>query len=243
MINTVFSICFLISLLLLSGCVMTDTAPELQSAKVPTRAPLDGIWTGEFDIGGKGPYDFTAVHINDRAYAFSQRAKAVCVGTVALEGENYISEYILFALDGGPFDSAVITGKLTEGNKIDSRFATKRGGETGALHLTYNPVYDSPSSLTAVRGNWSYTDEDGLTTQFTIQDEGILKGIDSVGCEYSGYLGLIEPAYNAYQVQVEITSCGSVEGEYEGISFVSEEQLNVHLVNQRYGLYFVFDSE
>jgi len=35
---------------------------------VAQSSPLDGIWIGEFDIRGRGPYDFTAVHLQDRAY-------------------------------------------------------------------------------------------------------------------------------------------------------------------------------
>lgn len=240
----IFTTCWLVGYLLIGGCtVTTGTGSGLQSAQAPMRTSLDGIWKGEFDIGGRGPYDFIALHVRDKAYAFSRRAKTVCVGTVALEGKHYTSEYILFALDGGPFDSAVITGELTEEGEITSRFLTKRGGETGKIKLTYSPVYDLPSSFAATQGSWSYTDRDGLTTDFAIQREGVIEGHDSIGCKYVGYLEIVDPAYNAYQVKVEITSCGSVDGKYEGISFVSEERLNMHLVNQKYGLYFVFESK
>lgn len=239
----IFTACFLVGHLSMGGCKVTNTGTGLQSAQAPMRTSLDGIWEGEFDIGGKGPYDFTAVHIRDKAYAFSRSAKAVCVGTVGLEGKHYTSEYMLFVLDGGPFDSAVITGELTEKGEITSHFLTKRGSEAGMLKLAYDPVYDSLSSFTVTQGNWSYTDKDGLITEFVIQEEGAIEGRDSIGCKYAGYLEIIDPAHNAYQVKVEVASCGSVDGKYEGISFMSEEQLNMLLVNQRYGLYFVFDSK
>ncbi len=230
-------------LFVLNGCATTDTEANIKAAA--PRAPLDGIWTGEFefDSGNRGQYDFTAVHLAAKAYAFSQRAKAVCIGSVQLQADNYASEYVLYALDGGPFDVATLTGKLTEGNKIASRFVTQNGGESGVLELTYNPIYNLPSSLSATQGGWSYTDGDGLTTEFLIQEAGTITGHDSIGCAYQGHLSIIDPSYNAYQIQVEITACGSVGGNYAGISFMQDRRLNVHLVNRRYGLFFAFSPK
>ena len=236
--------------LLLYGCAMTVSESDSLSAETVEMtpsirgAPLDGIWTGKFEFdSGKGPFDFTAVHLNDKAFAFSRSAKAVCIGTVALDGSAYTSEYILFALDGGPFDTAMLTGQFVENNKISSRFATRHGGSTGELHLAYDLLYDVPSSLTAIQGNWSYTDADGLTTEFAIQSDGTLTGRDSVDCEYSGRIEIINPAHNAYRIQTQITACDSVNGLYEGVLFTSDPHLNVHLVSQHYGFYFLFSPD
>ena len=225
------------------GCATTPNTDNVKNAEVPKRAPLDGIWMGEFDISGKGPYDFTVVHLDGKAYAVSLRAKAMCVGTVKLDGENFISKYILFELDGGPFDWATITGKLKEKNQIASHFVTLNGGDTGALNLSYNPIYDTPSSLSITQGNWSFTDNDGLTTELFIEEKGTVTGKDSDGCEYLGYLDIINPAYNVYQIKVEISQCSSVDGEYEGVSYITNDQLNVHITNNKYGLFYAFDHE
>ena len=228
---------------LIYGCATTNSESETQVAEVPERAPLDGIWAGEFDIQGRGPYDFTAVHINGHAFAYSPGAKALCVGTVKLDGENTISKYALFALDGGPFDLATITGKLKDENKIYSHFVTLNGGDTGALNISYDPIYDSPSSLQLTSGDWTYTDRDDLTTEFNIETEGTLTGQDSVGCEYLGYVDLINPAYNVYKMKLEVTECSSVNGEYEGVSFIQDNQLSVQIANQQYALFFLFDRK
>ena len=225
------------------GCANTNNSADNQEIVYPERAPLDGIWMGEFDIGGKGPYDFTVLHIDGKAYAVSLNAKAMCVGTAKIDGENFISKYILFALDGGPFDWATITGKLKDENQIASHFVTLNGGDTGALNLAYNPIYDTPSSLGLTQGNWSFTDKDGLTTEILIEEKGTVSGYDSDGCEYLGYLDIINPAFNAYQIKLEISQCSSVDGEYEGVSFVENGQLNVHITNEKYALYFIFDHE
>lgn len=232
-------ICFSI----LSGCTTTDTKPTDKVSAISVRAPLDGIWIGEFDIGGRGPYDFTAVHIGESAFAFSQKAKAICVGTVKLDGENYISKYLLFALDGGPFDWATITGKLKEDNQIASHFVTLNGGDTGALNITYNSIYELPSSLDSTAGDWTYTDRDDLTTEFLIETNGTVIGNDSANCEYLGYIDIINPIFNVYKMKLEVTECDSVNGEYEGISFLQDEQLSVQIANQKYALFFAFSRK
>ncbi len=233
-----YSVFLIICFLFIIGCAVTTN--EAQVENIPDRKPLDGIWSGEFDIGGRGPYDFTAVHINGHAFAYSLGAKAQCVGTVKLDGENYISKYALFALDGGPFDAATITGKLKEETRINSHFVTLNGGDTGALNIVYDAVYDTASSLQLTAGQWTYTDRDNLTTTLSIAPEGTIAGTDSDGCAYLGYVDLINPAYNVYKMKVEITECSSVNGEYEGVSFIKDDLLNVQIANEKYALFFAF---
>lgn len=225
------------------GCATSPSYDnKTQEVDFPERKPLDGIWIGEFDIGGRGPYDFTSLHLDGEAYAVSLGAKAICVGTVKLDGKNVISQYLLFALDGGPFDRATITGKLKENEKIVSHFVTLNGGDTGALNLEYNQAYDTHSSFKLTQGGWSFTDDDGLMTKILIEDQGTLSGNDSDGCEYLGYLDIINPAFNAYHAKIQISECGSVDGEYEGVSYLKDDRLNLHITNKQYGLFYVFSQ-
>lgn len=233
-------LCLAMCLWLFSGCTATHVDSNERASALPPRAPLDGIWTGEFDIGDKGPYDFTAVHIDGRAYAYSQRAKAMCVGTVELDGEKYTSRYALFVLDGGPFDLAMLTGRAKEQDEITSHFVTMNGGDTGALNLAYDATYDTPSSLEMTAGVWSYTDRDNLTTEFSIEPGGMIKGRDSDNCEYRGQMGMFHPDHNAYKITVEVSECSSVNGAYEGVSFMVEDRLSVQIANARYALFFAF---
>ncbi len=209
--------------------------------------PLDGIWTGEFDIRGRGPYDFTAIHLNEKAYAYSLKAKAMCVGTLAFDGEHAIHKYILFELDGGPFDWATITGTLKKNeqnqNLLASHFKTLNGGDTGALDIAYNEIYNQPSSLELTQGEWTYTDRDNLTTNFSVDKQGTIVGSDSDGCEFLGYMDIINPKQNAYRIKVEIKECSSANGEYEGVSFIADSTLTVQIANSQYALFYAFDRK
>jgi len=234
------------ALIVLNGCATSNVTKDTEDPELKLRAPLDGIWIGEFDIRGRGPYDFTAVHLQDKAYAFSLKAKAMCVGTLEFDGKYILNKYVLFALDGGPFDWANLTGTLEDNGEnpktISTYFKTLNGGDTGALKVSYSEIYDQPSSLVYVKGDWSYTDRDQLTSTISINEEGVLTGQDSDGCEYLGYLDIIDPQYNAYRTKLEVSECGSVNDEYEGVAFINENTLAVQIANNKYALFYAFEK-
>ena len=232
------------TILLLVSCTTSNVTNNVSVESIPN-SPLDGIWTGAFDIRGKGPYDFTAIHLNDKAYAYSLKAKAMCIGTLTFDGEHSFHKYVLFVLDGGPFDWASITGTLKKNeegqNSLESHFKTLNGGDTGALNVTYNKTYEQSSSLRKTHGEWSYTDREGLSTDITIDENGKLLGSDTDGCEYSGSIDIINPNYNVYKINIDIKECSSVSGKYEGVSFLSEGVLSTQIANSQYALYFAFE--
>ncbi|QMU60254.1 MAG: hypothetical protein GKR92_00505 [Gammaproteobacteria bacterium] len=247
LIKLKITILILSAYIVLNGCVISNVTKDTEDPELKLRAPLDGIWIGEFDIRGKGPYDFTAVHLQDKAYAFSLNAKAMCVGTLEFDGKHVLNKYVLFALDGGPFDWANLTGTFEDDGEnpktISTYFKTLSGGDTGALKVAYSELYDKSSSLEYLKGNWSYTDRDQLTSTIFIDEEGVLTGHDSDGCEYLGYLDLINPRYNVYRAKLEVIECGSVNDEYEGVAFINENTLAVQIANKKYALFYAFEKK
>ncbi len=231
---------------LLVACANKNVTDE-NSRDTIAKGPLDGIWTGEFDIRGRGPYDFTVIHLNDKAFAYSLKAKAMCLGTLKFDGENTFHEYVLFALDGGPFDWANVTGTLKNNEKgqklLASHFKTLNGGDTGALNIIYNEIYDQSSSLEAAQGEWMYTDRDELTTNISIDEKGTIVGDDSDGCAYIGYVDIINPNYNVYKINIEIKECGSTNGVYEGVSFFADDVFKLQIANPQYALYYAFERK
>ena len=244
-LKTFFFYLILSCFIFATSCTTSNVTNENTEPEFQPRAPLDGIWIGEFDIRGRGPYDFTAVHLGDKAYAYSLKAKAMCIGTLSFDGKYILNKYVLFALDGGPFDWANLTGVLhvdEDSKRISTYFKTLNGGDTGALSVAYSKLYDQPSSLTYTQGDWSYTDRDELTTTISINEEGVLMGKDTDGCEYLGYLGILNPQYNVYQTKLEVSECSSVNDEYEGVAFVDENSLTVQIANKKYALFYAFEK-
>ena len=225
---------------LAGACVSKPLEVSSQDSTHFSRVSLDGIWRGDFDIEGRGPFDFTALHVNGRAYAYSRRAGALYSGSVETDGETFTSTYMLFLRGGFPLDVAVITGEVKEENRITSRFVTMNGRNTGALDLVYDAAYDTSSSLARLSGVWSSMDGNDQTVEFRIDPKGQIQGHDSRGCEYLGKLDIINPAHNAYRVEVRVRGCESVAGDYEGASFMEEDRLSVLVSNANRALFFQF---
>jgi len=246
MLKFSYYILLIIYVTLLAGCSRVTSVTSLENHQLEEYEPLDGIWKGEFDIRGRGPYDFTAVHLQDRAYAYSLKAKAMCVGTLSFDGKHILNKYVLFALDGGPFDWANLTGSLEEndagGKTISTYFKTLNGGDTGALKVSYSRLYNQPSSLEYIQGDWTFTDRDELTSSISINSEGDLTGIDTDGCGFLGNLEVINSKYNVYRTKFEVSECGSVNDEYEGVAFIDEETLVVQIANKKYALFYAFEK-
>ena len=221
----------------LVGCATSEVQNTEQS--YPDKTELDGIWVGSFDIRGRGPYDFYAIHVGEKSTAVSHKAKAMCVGQVKQDGGHYYSKYNLYALDGSPFDYARLTGEIKQG-EIISYFKTLNGGDTGRMVLNYSDIYERPSSLELLEGDWRFTDRDGLAFEVNIEN-GKIVGKDSDDCHYQGQVSLINPKYNAYTVQMTISNCASVNGVYEGLSYLDQHEstfLRIDIGNENYGFHY-----
>ncbi len=233
------------SLILLSLWICVScTSVEHKQANVEylEKQAIDGIWNGGFDINGRGGYDFHAIHVQGRTTAVSYKAKAICIGSVEGGKGLYLSNYMLYSLDGAPFDSARLTGYLKE-RKIESHFRTLNGGDIGAMNLEYNPIYEKPSNVSLMEGDWQFVDRDGLTINVSILD-GQWSGQDSDDCQYQGSMAVINPQYNAYDVTLTISSCASVNGEYQGLAYLDEgDILRVDALNELYGFHFDFEKQ
>ena len=227
--------------------VLACVAPTKEAIETPPteKSLLDGIWRGSFDIRGRGPYDFQVIHINGRSTAVSNKAKAICVGNVRLDGEYYTAKYQLYSLDGAPFDQATITGVLSDGI-IDSHFVTMNGGDTGSLKISYDEIYEQDSSLEKVAGKWSFTDRDGLTIDMAIDATGVIQGTDSDECKYAGQVKIINANYNVYEIVLAIGNCDSVSGDYQGLSYLDSQEVDyfrIDITNEFYGFHYDLQKE
>lgn len=236
-----------LSVLVLLAPLMACTSQDVRDTEgekaqvVVQKAPLDGIWVGSFDIRGRGPFDFYAIHVGERSTAVSHKAKAMCVGQVKQNEDYYYAKYNLYALDGSPFDYARLTGEIKQG-QIKSHFTTLNGGDTGSMELNYSDLYDQPSSLESLEGLWDFIDRDGLVFNLSIT-QGVISGADSDDCKYTGNISLISAQYNAYDVDLEISNCDSVNGEYKGLSYIDNigsTYLRVDVGNESYGFHYDF---
>lgn len=232
--------------LIVWACVFLVSCSQIeQSKEITDNKILDGIWTGQFDINGRGPYDFLTMQFDGRSYAWSIRAKTLCVGEVGLVDGQYSARYRLFAMDGGPFDQAQITGDFEHDGSIASEFITQKGGDSGRIHMDTSAQYGKVTELAAMEGIWGFVDRDGLAIESSFDREGNFFASDSADCVYTGRVSPLNPEYNIYSVHLSIGECLSVNGEYAGMGFFDGDtdvlnHFKMTVIGEGYGFYFDF---
>jgi hypothetical protein len=92
--------------------------------------------------------------------------------------------------------------------------------ETGEYYPQYDAaIYEQPSSLAAVSGSWTIRNLSGAATgTVVVNGNGSFFGSDILGCRYSGTFTIIDSRYNAYRVNLNVSTCGAANGAYEGLA-------------------------
>ena len=110
--------------------------------------------------------------------------------------------------DGSTYGTGTLTATIQARSTISATvtFTTAKGTSLGSqpLSLTYNALYDSGSSLSAISG--TYTDAADSST-ITISTTGVIFSEDVSGCVLNGQVFLIDTSYDAYQISYTFSSC------------------------------------
>ena len=213
-------------------------APTLAAGSASPQ-PLDGLWRGLFDINGRGQYDFTALHVGSRVAAYSVASNVVYRGAVVGDEGSYRSRMAMYIRNGSLFGAVQLDGTVArQARSIVARFRTS-ARETGTLGLTYDELFERRVTLPTLAGRWEHASEK-LSLNFAVGPDGNLRGADSAGCSYDGAMREIRPGINAFDVQLEIASCGDADGRYDGMLHVGDARDTLHLsvTSNRFGMYY-----
>ena len=203
---------------------------------------LDGLWSGEFDIKGQGPHDFTALYMGGTVSAYSVSSNVVYRGTVVGDEQTYQSNMSMFIRDGSLFGTVKLNGTVSEqATVITARYLTT-GEDTGTLTLNYDPLFERAIDFTELTGLWEYI-SDQLSISINVTPTGQIKGTDSAGCNYYGTLKKIRSDINALSVNLELASCSTTDGYYTGMAHVGDtkaqnDTLHLHVTGDHFGLYY-----
>jgi hypothetical protein len=123
----------------------------------------------------------------------------------------------------------------------DGLFTCAYSGKPGTFgvdfEVYYNfALYERTSSLSRVNGEWSGLDFG--TTQnkvvFTLTaTDGILAGKTMNGCEMTGTIAVIDPAFNMYDITLQLDKdlCAGLAGNYTGLAILDDRVLDDGLVD------------
>jgi len=185
-----------------------------------------GIWVGQIVAPGDVQPVLAVTTDAGEFRVLGVTTEAQFAGTMTVTGNSGTGTGLAWAADGTTWDdgsvltSLGITATITERTQINGDW-TAGSGETGTLTLAYDDVHARPSSLASLAATWFFTD--GAYSLFlSIDGNGDISGSDTDGCVFSGSSFIPDAAFNTYALTIDLSSCGALNGRYEGLAFLTD---------------------
>ena len=219
-----------ISLAVLAACGGGGGSSE-PAANLPVPdASVGGIWVGTTtDNVSTEPQFFLGVSTDDGRFRFlSADTLGQFVGTFSADGTSLSGSGVGIApvgstwLDNSTTIDINMSGTISERASMSGNWSGGTG-ETGTFSFVYDGIYARGSALSTVAGSWVSLDElDNPIGSITIDSAGRMDAQDAAGCLYSGDVSIINASYNAYDLDLTVTSCGNFDGVYSGLAVVAD---------------------
>ena len=201
----------------------------------PPPAPMTpgGIWNGQ---------TVTAGSTDDIACVVAENLEFACVitdtvtpnviassqGTVQIaSGDQVSGSGTLYAVpgftlnDGSTVAALTITGgTVSERNTLD--LTIDAAGTTTTVSTTFDAIYNRGSDLATITAIYSVFDIFGDPSSFVIDAAGVITGQSNAGCVLNGQVTIIDATFNAYDVALDIASCGGLNGTYDGLGLTQD---------------------
>ena len=121
-------------------------------------------------------------------------------------------------IDGSTRTSGTLTATVVERTSIDGSWSLNTG-ETGTITMSYNVLYERGSDLARTVGSWM----DSFGVVYSVDATGDIFAQDAVGCVYDGAVDIIRAPYNAYRVDLTVSSCPGADGNYSGLGVLADD--------------------
>jgi hypothetical protein len=211
-----------------SGGGASATPPSTPAG--PTVNPT-GIWDIKDTVNGK-PVTEVALIAGGNYFALASADQFGCEditgGTYAIDGSTFKGSGALVLMNScnapngqGGYLPYTLSGYMaTAGLNLSFVVGAILVPTLGA---TMDPLYNEPSSLTKLAGNWN---DAGNT--LTINADGTFFEQQSSGCVVSGAYTIIDATHNLYGVSLQIANCSSsVAGiAFNGLGYLDDSNPN-----------------
>lgn len=212
-------------------------------AVTPVTRSIGGIWFGALAWGASAPSpagttaarvltaetgEFRIVMTSDPNWEmetlFSNQSEQIS-GTFRYSGENLVT--IGDAIATMPLGPDNLTGDHFGDFTMWGRFGSHifsgsfQSGYTsflersGTIAFTYYSIYERPSSLAILAGNFSTT-----SASLTIDSQGVIFFQSAAdGCTGNGQAGIIDSRYNMYRLTITVGNCTGIDAVRNGLTF------------------------
>jgi|SRR5579863_224107 len=159
-------------------------------------------------------------------------------GTYAVDGNSFTGSGVMQLMNScnAPNGQNYLPYTLVNGYLLNSglNLIFDAGGTlVPTLGATLDPLYNEPSSLTKLAGNW---DDAGNT--MTLNPDGTFFEQQASGCVVNGAFSIIDATHNLYGVSLEITNCTSSSAgiAFTGLGYLNDSNPNAwHLLAELSG--------
>ncbi len=235
---------------MLAAC-SNDDPGELFGPGSPVNADVGGLWdgTGTDDlepglvvriigvVAEDGRAEYFKVDSNTGRPDFTDEGVQFA-GIITSLGNAISGNVRIYApvgttfANGATVANGTLNGDILERESIEGVW-TAESGDMGDFSQLFDNLYDRDSSLSITQGAWTGTSSIGDNLFLDISASGTISGTDSngpnLGCVFSSAaddgVNIIDPAFNVYEVNINITNCGPLNSSYSGLGYTSDGSL------------------
>jgi len=204
--------------LILAGCGGSSDGGGLAPPPAPPPPPppataeAGGIWFGTFQLDGEDAQPAEGIVAEDGRFHFSvNNGEGELYGQLDVSGDTATGDFTAFVIigDEDAAGSGTLELEVVSRTSLEGSFTLDLGdvgqGE-GTVLLEYDPLYEREASLADIAG--TYRDADDETDVFNITASGVFDQMDAEsGCMLNGQFSVVDPEFNAYVVEAEISNC------------------------------------
>lgn len=213
-----------------SGCGNAGKAPTV-TVTTAKQQPVAGVWKAtdvsvgtdiqDIDCLITESFDFSC-RLHEKNLEFDAAIRGslqVNGGQVSGSGTYYSAPRRTLA-DGTTVASLTISGGMvSEASRLD--LTINAAGISFSPSLDYDVVlHNKPSTLAAVHGPYSEFDIFGDPASFAVDLNGAITTQSSTGCIGNGQVSIIQGEFNVYDIALDVSSCGSLDGSYTGLGTI-----------------------
>jgi hypothetical protein len=141
-------------------------------------------------------------------------------GTMPMTGAQFDASLMGHMYTGSTFPDGSHAGMWTmnvdhSSGQMSGHFAGS--GDAGHFSLMLNSMWNRPASLQTLAGVYTRSTWSGYANTMTIGTDGQLVAADSRGCNIDGTVTVPDPTRNMYAISATVTSCGTLDGAYQGM--------------------------
>jgi hypothetical protein len=178
-----------------------------------------GVWQGTITSTTSGTRSLLGMTGDDGHSVWMSTDGRVWTGQVPMSGARIDVPMAGHMYPGDHFPDGTIHGTSTmHMNYADGRWSGhySGAGDDGTFTMSMHAAWDRPASLAMVAGTYTRTTSIGYTMTMTVSASGQLTASDTRGCVINGTVTVPDPAHNLYRLAANVTSCGVLDGNYQG---------------------------